>query len=341
MSRSKIVVSGSDPEEGPVLVCGTANGDIILAHLSTGEERARFVIPKTPIVDAVVGGHGVAACGAMDTVVRRFDLKAGASVINAPARKQRRHVLSIAMDAAGRHVASGHANAENSGTGPPIFVQDASTMRPVAELAANGDCWDLAFSPGDELLASATADRVLRLWDTTTWKPKAERPLPATPVAAVAFHPHHAILATGHSEAAERPEHPNCSMFWSLTLAPISDEVRPPNGSSVRRVAFHPDGSLFAQGTQSGHVVLWHLDVARDRVIAREPRTLAAQVGSIHSLDFDSSGTYMITAAHDGAVRVWHVSSWEMVWGSGRGDPEVAPNDFGFVSAAACATGER
>src|SRR5947208_6875189 len=73
----------------------------------------------------------------------------------------------------------------------------------------------------------------------------------------------------------------------------------------VRSVAFSPDGTLFASGSNDNTVKIW--DVAS----RRELRTLIGHTDHVLAIRFSSDGTLLASLGYDKTVRVWSVRSGE------------------------------
>src|SRR5262249_24324084 len=118
----------------------------------------------------------------------------------------------------------------------------------------------IAFSADNKYLATASADRTVRLWAAR------RRTLLGTfrghedVVCAVTFSPDGRLLATGSFDHTVR--------LWSITprKAPPVRHVFKGHRGAVLAVAFSPDGKLLATGSIDGTVHLW--DVASRREAA-------------------------------------------------------------------------
>jgi WD40 repeat protein len=80
-----------------------------------------------------------------------------------------------------------------------------------------------------------------------------------------------------------------------------------PEGSGVIAIAFHPQGQLFASGSDDRLVRLW--DDASKTVV----RELSGHTAYPWCLTFHPQGELLASGAHDGTVKLWEVSSGNCV----------------------------
>jgi len=194
------------------------------------------------------------------------------------------------------------------------------------------------FSPDGKLLATASRDGSVRLWNVQTRRQA--RVISGNPsvVSTLGFTAGGMLVTSngGGSTGAE-----SSHRFWEVATgramgALTGDSTRPqaavsvsPDGATVviagpqhrlelwsvasrkrlarldgvidvNSLAFSPDGKLIAAGETEGSISLW------DRVTGREIRRLEAHVGPCLALAFSPDGKTLASGGMDGTVRLWN-----------------------------------
>jgi WD40 repeat protein len=150
--------------------------------------------------------------------------------------------------------------------------------------------WDAEFSPDGQLIASASGDNKVILWNHDG-SIKETLPHPGQ-VYAVTFSPDGKLIASADGE--------NTITIWNRdrkrwkTLTGHSD--------SVNSVKFSPDGKWIASGSNDKTIKLWRLDEK-----SPQPLTIGQHQASVNSISFSRDGQWLASASDDGTIKLWNL----------------------------------
>ncbi len=151
----------------------------------------------------------------------------------------------------------------------------------------------IAFSPDGSMLASASYDFTIKLWDLATNRQLRTLSGHAGAVRSVAFAPGGGALASGSEDGTVR--------IWDIRRAKELHILKSPIVGSVKAVAFRPDGKTLASAGNGG-ITLW--DVAR----ATPLRTFRSRY-DVWSIAFSPDGRILASEDKDLEVTLWNVET--------------------------------
>lgn len=151
----------------------------------------------------------------------------------------------------------------------------------------------LAYSPARHLLASAAADRTVKLWDPDVRRLIRTYRGHGDSVTAISITPDGRVLASASLDGGIR--------LWSTTSNRTYRILRGHRGR-ITALAFSPDGQLLASAGEDGAVKLWEYRRGRSA------RTLPAHAGEVRNVEFAPDGRRLASAGSDGIVRLWEVT---------------------------------
>ncbi|WP_328537546.1 nSTAND1 domain-containing NTPase [Streptomyces sp. NBC_00344] len=183
-----------------------------------------------------------------------------------------------------------------------ISIVNAPLATPL--LGHTGAVYLTSFSPNGRILATASYDRTIRLWDVTdpTHPKRLGKPLTGhrSWVSSAVFSPDGRTLASASDDGTIRmwnvrdPSHPQ------PLGAPLAGD-----GGTEYLLAFSPDGHTLAAASEDHTVRLW------DTAEPSRPKAIGALTGhtaAVRSVAFSPDGRTLAAGGDDGTVRLWNMA---------------------------------
>ncbi|MFF9011403.1 trypsin-like peptidase domain-containing protein [Streptomyces sp. NPDC014870] len=157
-----------------------------------------------------------------------------------------------------------------------------------------GEVRAVAYSPDRRTLATAGADRTIRLWDTVTGKSRTTLKGHSDGVNAVAFSPDGRTLATAGADRTIR--------LWDTDTGTARATLEG-HSQGVTSVAFSPDGRTLATAGADSTARLW--EASGGKALA----TLKGHTQGLTSVAFRPDGRTLATGGADKTVRLWDMGT--------------------------------
>lgn len=173
---------------------------------------------------------------------------------------------------------------------------------PPVELPHTDEVWKAVFSADGKKLATASADRFVKLWTTdgqaiVNWEASSSK----GGVTDVAIDPAGRFLISGSAGRSVRA--------FDLTKQAQVGDVLEQQADTITAVAFSPDGNMAVSASADRSVFLWPLEPLRQGKKSVAPLAKWKHKGIVMGASFSPDGKFVVTSCDDGFLRIWNAMS--------------------------------
>ncbi len=162
-----------------------------------------------------------------------------------------------------------------------------------------GSVLSLAFSPDSNLLASASRDATVKIWDLNTQKQIGKLTGHRKAVLSVALSPNGKIIATGSEDST--------IIFWdATTFKSIGPSLRS-HDFKVWSLAFSPNGKYLASGSYDTNIIIWNVETMA------ELGKFTQHKKTVKSLAFSPDSKKLVSASDDKTLRLWDIENLQPI----------------------------
>ena len=299
-----------------VMATSNENGHVLnLVNWGTGKtllrlkdfpgigKEAEFGMGRPAIASACFSPDGkvVATTCRYDTAIRLWDARSGNALRTIPLPAE---AYSTAFSPDGKTLAVGALSGYDHNR-IRLFDPGTGNERMLSP-ERMAEVYEVRFLPGGKALATTSADKQFRLWQPTDGKAIrvltfAKRPLAMAPdgsLVAVSGQPE-----PGHSPWGPQKYREETVDLCDTTTGKVLHQLK--HNSRVATVAWSPDGTAVAVGTEEKVIYVWDVATGKWRNRWNAPATF--------SLVFSPDGKTLATGDDDGTVQLWQTATGQSV----------------------------
>lgn len=258
----------------------TSHPALKLRHILRGHDNVVYRMALSPDASTL-------ASPSQDKTLRLWDVKSGKAAVTT---KHGSTAFCCSWSPSGKWIATGGGAGD---TGVRIWRPNLRNARILG--AHSKIVSDVAWSPDESLLASASLDGTLLLWDLKSKQLRNKFEV-ASPVSAIAWSPDGRRLLSASPDAVR---------LWDVSTG---HEIRrlPQSSASVAWSA-DPIRPNIAVGSSDHIIGIWDPQTGLQRY------RLEGQTGSVVSVSFVHRGRLLASLSREGTVVVWRTDTWTEV----------------------------
>ncbi len=149
----------------------------------------------------------------------------------------------------------------------------------------------VAWAPDSQLIASASDDKTVQVWNASTGKLVSSYIGHTGPVYAVAWSPDGEEIASSSADGTVQ--------IWDSATGEQIGNPFEAHGGSIYAVAWSPNSKLISSADENGKIFEWQAKTGRITYLNQE------HVGPVYALAWSPNGKQIVSAGSDGIIRVW------------------------------------
>jgi WD40 repeat protein len=295
------------------LITGGMDQTVRVSDAATGQKQLIFKGHEQAVTCLVLADRGKAiVTGSQDRTVRIWDVAGTRTVTLLPRRPEA--ALCVAWSPDGKTLACGGTESKPGRSIGLVELHDPAKKSRVVWPGHDGPVTGMAFSPNGEVLATASVDHKVLLWDVAKGQVLFQLQGHDAPVGCLTFSRDGKWLASADINGHV--------ILWDPSTGNV---VKPLHryAFAVRSLAFSPGGGTLAAGHADGKIVLWDVGEGKERA------RWQAHGEGVYALAFSPDGATLATGSDDRTAKLWDWTTQAQV--ASFADHETAVRGLAFA----------